>query len=144
GTTARLANNEIGVTRWKYQRMNGRAPIQAASDTDAAPQSHSSARCIERRTPRSSARGRNGSGSTQRRKKPENGSANKTMAATTAKESWKPAANNSFVSQQRRINAAAARLLRRKTFRSKSKPPTRRDAMTAARRLGTCNPVIAA
>src|SRR4029434_6625714 len=37
GTTTRFAMKEIGVTRWKYQRINGNEPIHAASDTDAPP-----------------------------------------------------------------------------------------------------------
>src|SRR6266478_7437637 len=87
GTTTRFASKEIGVTRWKYQRMNGNEPAQAASDTDAPWQSHSYPECSQRRGPRSKLRGRNGSTATQRCKNPKNGSANNTIAPTTAKDS---------------------------------------------------------
>src|ERR1700745_3165338 len=49
GTTTRFASKEIGVTRWKYQRMSGNEPIHAASETEAPPQSQS---YPERRYPR--------------------------------------------------------------------------------------------
>src|SRR5215813_634032 len=144
GTTIRFANKEIGVTRWKYQRTSANDPIHAATDTPVPSQSHVKEACIPRRGPRSRLRGRNGSGEVQRCKNLETGSANNMMAPTTAKESWKPAEKSSLVSQQRRKNAPAARLLRTKTLRSKKRPPTRMEAITAARRLGTCNPVMAA
>src|SRR5438552_5709322 len=50
---------------------------------------------------------------------------------TTANESWNPVEKNSFVSQQRRRNAAAARLFNAKTLRSKKKPPRRIEHITA-------------
>src|SRR5439155_23701940 len=87
GTTTRFASNEIGVTRWKYQRMSGREPVQAASDTDAPWQSNSYPECSQRRGPRSKLFGRNGSTATQRCNNPKNGSANNTIAPTTAKDS---------------------------------------------------------
>src|SRR6266540_6711581 len=87
GTTTRFASNEIGVTRWKYHRINGSEQAQAASDTDAQWPSHSYPECSQRRGPRSKLRGRNGSTATQRCQNPKNGSANNTMAPTTAKES---------------------------------------------------------
>src|SRR6201982_3400295 len=87
GTTTRFASNEIGVTRWKYQRINGSEPAQAASDTDAPRDSNSYPECSQRRGPRSKLRGRNGSTAIQRCKNLKNGSANNTIAPTTAKES---------------------------------------------------------
>ena len=66
------------------------------------------------------------------------------IAPTTANESWKPVEKSSFVFQQKRKKAAAARLLRTKTLRSKKKPPKRIEAITAARTLETCSPVTAA
>src|SRR5213083_3036261 len=63
--------------------------------------------------------GRKGSGAANRWKCLKNGSANSTIAPTTAKESWKPVENSSFVFQQRMKNAAAARLFGRNTRRSK-------------------------
>src|SRR4029450_14092861 len=65
GTTTRFASKEIGVTRWKYQRMNGNEPIHAASETAAPPQSHSSLECIHRRGPRNRLFGRKGSGASR-------------------------------------------------------------------------------
>src|SRR5438094_579978 len=56
----------------------------------------------------------------------------------------KPVEKSSFVFQQRRKNAAAARLLRTKTLRSKNKPPSKTELITAALTLETCNPVTAA
>ena len=144
GTTTRFANNEIGVTRWKYHRINGSEPAQAARETAAPPQSHSYPECIQRRGPRSKAGGRKGSGAVQRRENANNGSASKTIAPTTAKESWNPAENSSFVFQQRMKNAAAARLLNRNAFRSKKKPPIKIEAIVAALKLETCSPVTAA
>src|SRR5215471_11066250 len=108
GTTTRFASKEIGVTKWKYQRINGNEPIHAASDTDAAPQTHSWLEWIQRRGPRTKLCGRKGSGAACRWKSLKNGSANSTIAPTTAKESWKPVENSSFVFQQRIKNAAAA------------------------------------
>ena len=63
---------------------------------------------------------------------------------TTAKESWKPVEKSSFVFQQRRKNAAAARLLETKAFRWKKKPPSKIELITAARMLEMCSPVAAA
>src|SRR5690349_17086294 len=97
GTTTRIANNEMGVTRWKYHRTNGSEPAQAARETEAPPKSHSYPECIQRRGPRSKEGGRKGSGAVQRRENVNNGSASKTIAPTTAKESWNPAENSSFV-----------------------------------------------
>src|SRR5213596_2107118 len=124
--------------------MNGSEPIHAASDTDAPRQSHSKLECIQRRGPRSKVRGKKGSGAAQRCKSRKSGSANKTIAPTTANESWKPVENSSFVSQQSRKKAAAARLLARKAFRSKNKPPSKIEAIAAALMLETCRPVTAA
>src|SRR5262245_46926140 len=87
GTTTRFASKEIGVTRWKYQRINGNEPIHAASDTDAPPKSHSQVACIHRRGPRTRLCGRKGSGAARRWKNLKNGSASSTIAPTTAKES---------------------------------------------------------
>src|SRR5262245_43601336 len=119
GTTTRFASKEIGVIRWKYQRTSGNEPIHAASDTDAPPQNHLWASCIHRRGPRTRLCGRKGSGAARRWKSLNNGSANSTIAPTTAKESWNPAEKSSFVFQQRMKNAAAARLFGRNTRRSK-------------------------
>src|ERR1043166_2905272 len=144
GTTTRFASKEIGVTRWKDQKMSGNEPSHAASETEAPPQSHSYPECTHRRGPRSRVCGRKGSGAPRRCKTLKNGSVNNTIAPTTAKESWNPVENSSFVFQQRMKKAAAARLFARETFRSKNKPPTRIEAIVAARRLATCNPVTAA
>src|SRR5256714_219858 len=124
--------------------MSGKDPIHAASDTDAPPQSQSYPECTHRRGPRSRLCGRNGSVGLRRCKNLKNGPAKNTIAPTTAKESWNPVENSSFVFQQRMKNAAAARLFARKTLRSKNKPPTRIEAIVAARRLETWSPVTAA
>src|SRR5262249_39073357 len=87
GTTTRFARKEMGVTRGKYHRMSGNEPIHAASETDAPPQSHSYPDCIQRRGPRTRLCGRNGSAAPRRWKNLKNGSANKTIAPTTANES---------------------------------------------------------
>src|ERR1700748_3977 len=79
GTTTRFASKEIGVTRWKYQRINGNEPIHAASETDTPPQSHSYAACIHRRGPRTRLCGRKGSRAARRRKSLKNGSVNSTI-----------------------------------------------------------------
>src|SRR5438067_12473140 len=144
GTTTRFANNEIGVTRWKYHRMNGSEPAQAASETLLPRHTQSKAECIQCRSPRTSVRGKKGSGALQRCNNLQIGSATNTIAPTTANESWNPVEKSSFVSQQRRKTAAAARLLRTKTFRSKNKPPSRIELITAARTLETWSPVTAA
>src|SRR5215813_1265083 len=140
GTTTRFASKDIGVTRWKYQRMSGNEPSHAASETEAPPQSQSYPECTHRRGPRSRPCGKKGSVAPRRCKILKNGSANNTIAPTTAKESWNPVENSSFVFQQRMKNAAAARLFARETFRSKNNPPTRIEAIVAARTLDTCNP----
>src|SRR5262245_60079633 len=119
GTTTRFASKEIGVTRWKYQRINGNEPIHAASETDAPPQSQSQLECIHRRGPLTRLCGRKGSGAARRWKILKNGSAKSTIAPTTAKKSWNPVENSSFVFQQRMKNAAAARLFGKNTRRSK-------------------------
>src|SRR5436305_15295500 len=62
GTTTRFASKEIGVTRWKYQRISGNEPIHAASETDAPPQNHSQLECIHRRGPSTRLCGRKTSG----------------------------------------------------------------------------------
>src|SRR5207244_11154932 len=49
GTTTRFANNEIGVTRWKYHRISGSEPAQAARETLLPRQSQSKPACIQRR-----------------------------------------------------------------------------------------------
>src|ERR1700746_3127432 len=144
GTTTRFASKEIGVTRWKYQRMSGNEPIHAASETEAPPQSQSYPECSHRRGPRSRLCGRKGSVAPRRCKILKNGSANNTIAPTTAKESWKPVENSSFVFKHRMKKAAAARLCARETFRSKNNPPTTIEAIVAARRLETWSPVTAA
>src|SRR5215470_7719717 len=128
GTTTRLASKDIGATRWKYQRMSGNEPIPAASETEAPPQSQSYPECTHRRGPRSRLCGRNGSVAARRCKTLKKGSTNNTIAPTTAKESWNPVENSSFVFQQRMKKAAAARLFAGKTFRSKNKPPIRIEA----------------
>src|SRR6266487_2098224 len=121
--------------------MNGNEPIQAASETEAPRKSHSKAACIRRFGPRNKLRGKKGSGAPQRCKNPKRGSANNMIAPTTANESWKPVEKSSFVSQQRRKKAAAARLLSTKTLRSKrshrakSKPSRQRAHSKRAVRL---------
>src|SRR5206468_3232752 len=107
GTTTRFANKEIGVTRWKYQRISGNEPSHAASETEAPAQSHSYPECTHLRGPRSRLRGKKGSGAPRRCKILKNGSANNTIAPTTAKESWNPVENSWFVFQQRMKKAAA-------------------------------------
>src|SRR5215472_10201247 len=144
GTTTRFASKDIGVTRWKYQRMSGNEPIHAASETEAPPQSQSYPECTHRRGPRSRLCGRKGSVAPRRCRILKNGFASNTIAPTTAKESWNPAENSSLVFQQRMKKAAAARLFARETFRSKNNPPTRIEAIVAARRLETWSPVTAA
>src|SRR5437870_4136282 len=124
--------------------MNGNEPIKADRETAAQRESHSRRACIRRFGPRNKLRGKKGSGAPQRCKNPKRGSANNMIAPTTAKESWKPVEKSWFVFQHRRKKAAAARLLRTKTFRSKNKPPRRIEAITAARTLETCRPVTAA
>src|SRR5437773_12244085 len=96
GRTTRFANNEIGVTRWKYHRINGSEPAQAARETAAPPQSHSYPECIQRRGPRSKAGGRKGSAAVQRRENANNGSAGKTLAPTTAHARSHPPAHTTF------------------------------------------------
>src|SRR6266581_9429223 len=115
--------------------MNGNEPIQAASETEAPRQSHSKPRCAKSLGPCNKLRGKKGSGAPQRCKNPKRGSANNMIAPTTAKESWKPVEKSSFVFQQRRKNAAAARLLRTKAFRWKKKPARRIELIAAARML---------
>ena len=144
GTTTRFANNEIGVTRWKYHRINGSDPAHAARETLPARNSQSKLACIKRRGPRTSTRGRKGSAALQRSNDRQRGSANNTMAPTTAKESWNPVEKSSLVSQQRRRTAAAARLFRTKPLRSKKNPPSKIELITAARILETWSPVTAA
>src|SRR5262249_61150369 len=61
GTTTRFANNEIGVTRWKYHRINGSDPAHAARETLPARNSQSKLPWIKRLGPRMSARGKKGS-----------------------------------------------------------------------------------
>ena len=87
GTTTRFANNEIGVTRWKYHRINGSEPAQAARETLLPRHSQSKLVCIQRRGPRTRVRGKKGSGALQCCKNVERGSASNIMAPTTAKES---------------------------------------------------------
>src|SRR5437867_10322902 len=87
GTTTRFANNEIGVTRWKYHRISGSEPAQAVRETLLPRQSQSEAACIQRRGPRTRERGKKGSGVLQCCKNTERGSASNIMAPTTAKES---------------------------------------------------------
>src|SRR5439155_8349106 len=124
--------------------MNGNEPIQAASETEAPRHSHSKPSCAKRLGPCNKLRGKKGPGAPHRCKNPKRGSANNMIAPTTGKESWKPVEKSWFVFQHRRKKAAAARLLRTKTFRSKNKPPRRIEAITAARTLETCRPVTAA
>src|SRR6266498_5241476 len=73
GTTTRFANNEIGVTRWKYHRTSGSEPAQAARETLLPRQSQSKPTCIQRRGPRTRERGKKGSGALQSCKNPERG-----------------------------------------------------------------------
>src|SRR6266567_4854034 len=87
GTTTRFANNEIGVTRWKYHRINGSDPAQAARETLLPRQSQSKLVCIHRRGSRTRVRGKKGSGALQCSKSVERGSASNMIALTTAKES---------------------------------------------------------
>src|ERR1700720_396427 len=94
--------------------------------------------------PLTSRRGKNGSVEPNWCNHLERGLAHKIIPVTTANDSWKPVEKNSFVSQERRKNPAAARLFKAKTFRSKKKPPSRIELITAARILETCRPVMAA
>src|SRR5437016_713401 len=74
GTTTRFANNEIGVTRWKYHRINGSDPVHAARETLPARNSQSKLACIKRRGPRTSTRGKKGSATLQRSNDRQRGS----------------------------------------------------------------------
>src|ERR1700730_414149 len=87
GTTTRFASREIGVTRWKYHRISGSEPAQAARDTLLPRQSQSKLECIQRLGPRTRVRGKKGSGAAQCCKNVERGSVSNMMAPTTAKES---------------------------------------------------------
>src|ERR1051326_9278389 len=79
GTTTRFASSEIGVTKWKYHRINGSEPAHAARDTEPPWKSHSYPECSQRCGPRSKLRGRKGSDHHQRCQKAQIGWASKTM-----------------------------------------------------------------
>src|SRR5437879_13825622 len=100
GTTTRFANNEIGVTRWKYHRINGSDPIHAARETLPARNSQSKLACIKHRGPRTSTRGKKGSATLQRSNDRRRGSANNTMTQATAKDRWTPGETRTLVTQQ--------------------------------------------
>src|ERR1700730_12100938 len=87
GTTTRFANNEIGVTRWKYHRINGSEPAQAARETLLPRQSQSKLPWTQRRGPCTRLRGKKGAGALECSRNVERGPASTIMAATTAKES---------------------------------------------------------